>query len=188
MGDADSSVTTLPEGAPEPGAIAGYTPPDTVDTGYKDYFDFKVTEQVMLPDGHSWVEIKKLNEGERSKYQNEVNRDVRIKKNTGDASIRTAPGDERRVLLECAIIGWNLQRNGKPVPFSKDSRGSTLSQFLDNTDPVICDIIEKAVRRANPWLLTDMTVEEIDKEIDDLKDMRRTLIEQEEGKASSSDN
>ncbi len=178
----DEEGTTTPR---QPGEIAGQGP-SPVDKVQADYFSFDKTETVLLPDGVSYVEIKKLTEGDRRSYLNATNRDVKIERRTGDAAIRTAPGTEREILLEAAIVGWNLTREGKPVPFSKGSKGSTLSQFLLNADPVVVDVIEKAVRMANPWLLSDMTVEEIDKEIENLQDMRAKLIEQEEGNDSSS--
>src|SRR5690606_12174048 len=61
-----------------------------------DYFAFDKTEKVMLPDGVSWVEVKVLNEGARRKYLNEVNKEVRLQRATGDAVMRLASGDERK--------------------------------------------------------------------------------------------
>ena len=88
-----------------------------------DYFGFEETFRIMLPDDVSFIEHKKLNEGARRKYMNKVNREVRLQK-SGDAFMKMASGDERHVLLEEAITGWNLGRvdartnEVKPISFS----------------------------------------------------------------------
>lgn len=146
-----------------------------------DYFGFDETHKIVLPDGKSFIEHKELNEGARRKYLNSVNRDITINRASGDAKLRTAPGDERRALLEAAIIGWNLVKNGSPIAFSRQA----LNEFLDNANPRIVDIIEKDVRQKNPWLLADLTVEDIDKEIENLQTMREARLAEEAGKASS---
>jgi len=149
-----------------------------------DYFAFDETLTITLPDGVSWIQHKKLNEGARRQYLNKVNRDVTLKRATGDAIVRMATGDERHALLVQAIVGWNLVKNGQPMPFSKGSPGATLEQFLDKTDPSIVDLIEREVRRANPWLLQEMSVEDIDKQIAELQEMRATKMKEEQGKVS----
>lgn len=169
-----------------------YTDPETnlapevvspSDPAQVDYFGFDETLKVTLPDGVSWVEIKKLNEGDRRKYQNKVNRDVRLERKTGDAMLRMAAGDEKHALLESSIIGWNLVKQGKPMPFKE----STLREFLNSAPPVIIDHIEKAIRAANPWLMAEMSVADIDQQIDELREMRDLKLKEEEGKATSND-
>lgn len=146
-----------------------------------DYFGFEDTNKVFLPDGISFIEHRALNEGAKRKYLNAVNREVRLHRATQDASIKTAPGDERKALLDSAIIGWNLKKNGEPVQFSTRA----LADFLENANPKIIDIIEKDIRLHNPWLLAEMTVEDIDREIGDLQDMRERVLAEAEGKATS---
>jgi hypothetical protein len=146
-----------------------------------DYFGFEETHVVYLPDGKQFIEHKVLNEGQKRKYQNSVNRDVVIQRATGDAKMRMAPGDERHALLKVAICGWNVYRNGTPLPFTSRN----LDDFLDLAPPKVIDVIEKEVRKANPWLMAEMTVEDIDKEIDSLKEMREKKLEEEAGKDSS---
>lgn len=147
----------------------------------EDYFGFDESQRIMLPDGVSWVEQKVFNEGQRRKYLNTVNRDVRIAKGSGDAIMKMAPGDERKQLLMAAIVDWNMKRNGEPIPFSTRN----LEQFLDVAPPRIVDLIEKEVRKANSWLQADMSVEDIDREIASLEEIRKVKIEEEEGKATS---
>lgn len=144
----------------------------------QDYFGFDDKFQVVLPDGKSVIDHKKLNEGSKRKYLNKVNREVNLDRKTGNAKIQTAPGDEREILLKSAIVGWNLVKNGEPVQFSEHN----LNDFLNVADPKIVDIIEKDIRKKNAWLLQDMTVEAIDDEIKDLQELRQKLVEEEEAK------
>ena len=85
------------------------------------------------------------------------------------------------MLLQNSITGWNLKRAGEDVPCDKRN----LNDFLKFANPTVVDLIEKEVRKFNPWLLTDMTVEEIDKEIASLEEMKVKLQEQEAGNVSS---
>lgn len=147
-----------------------------------DYFGFDEELTVSLPDGVSYVVHKVLTEGQRRKYLNQINRDVTIQKATGDAKMRMAPGDERFALLQTAIVGWNLKRNGMLYPFTPKA----LNDFLDKTNPKVVDLIEKAIRKANPWLLAEMEIEDIQREIDALEEMKAAKVEEEQGKALSS--
>lgn len=160
--------------------------PTMVDTGdgYDDYFGVSDTGRTTLPDGKQWIEWKVLNEGERRKYLNRQNRELALKKG-GDAVMKMAPGDDRFHLLSTAIVGWNLHRRDKtgqfvPVPFSKN----TLEEWLNVAPPKIVDLVEKDVRKANPWLLNDLSIEEIDKEIAALEEMREVKRKEMEGKES----
>lgn len=149
-----------------------------------DYFGFEETHQVMLPDGVSWIQHKTMTEGDRRQYLDKVNREVRLLKTSGDAVMKMQAGQERHVLLTAAIVGWNLTRGGQPVPFSKGSPGANLEQFLDKADPKLIDLIEKDIRKHNPWLMADLSVEDIDKQIEELQEMRDIKIKEQEGNAS----
>jgi hypothetical protein len=146
-----------------------------------DYFDFEVTRTVTLPDGISFVEHKELTEGQRKKYLNSINRDVIVHRQTGDARMRMAPGDERHALLLTAISGWNLKRAGQALPFNE----ANVKKFLDAASPRVIDLIDKEVRKANAWLIQDMSVEDIDKEIETLQELRATKVEEESGNSAS---
>lgn len=147
----------------------------------QDYFGFEELHTTPLPDGVSWVQHQSLNEGARKKYLNSTNRDVRISKVTQDAHIRMAPGDERHALLTSAIVGWDLIEGDAKVPFSDRN----LARFLDKAPPKVIDVIEKAVRLANPWLLAEVTGDDIRKEIEDLTDLLAKKEAEEAGNASS---
>jgi hypothetical protein len=150
-----------------------------------DYFGFSDQEKVMLPDGRSYVLISALNEGGRRNYLNKVNREVVISKGTGDARMQMANGDERRILLKEAIVGWNLQTKASDarmvdVPFKE----SKLNEFLDRANPVVIDVIDKAVRAQNPWLNQDVTLEDLLKQRDELDEEIEKKKAEEEGKES----
>lgn len=155
-----------------------------------DYFSFGETFQCFFAakygDTISYVEHKSLNEGSRRRYLNEVNREVTLMRGSGDAKMKLASGDEKHLLLEEAIVGWNLVRDGKPLPFSKGSPGSNLNQFLAAADPAIIDVIEKDIRKHNPWLLAEVTVDGIKQQIKDLEETLDELVERDRGNDTSS--
>ena len=152
---------------------------------FADYFGFEQTRNVVLPDGVSFVTIQTLNEGARRLYLNAVNKDIRIERQTGDAKMKVATGDDRHALLRQAMVGWNLKRrdrNGglEDVPF----RESEVTKFLTSANPKIIDLIEKEVRKDNEWLVGEVTIEDIDKQIDELNELRAKKVNEAEGKGS----
>lgn len=157
----------------------------TEDVGEIDYFAFDV-EHIVNIGGGQWVSHREFNEGARKKYLNMQNRDMIVQKATGDMKVKMAPGDERHALLKAAICGWEIYRgkgeNRQAVPFT----ARNLDDMLDKFPPKIIDIIEKDVRKNNPWLLSEMSVEDIDKEIASLQEMREAKIKEEEGNVVSS--
>lgn len=151
-----------------------------------DYFGFTEVHRIMLPDGVSWVEHTALNEGARREYLNKANREVRLQRVTGDAILKMASGDERFSLLKSAITNWNLARFN-PKTSQVETLGFSarnLEDFLNTTDPKLIDKIEKDVREKNPWLTADVTVEDIDTQIEELQKLRETKVKEAEGKAS----
>lgn len=147
----------------------------------QDYFGCDETYNTVLPDGVSFVTHKKLAEGERRKYVNKSNREMTVNRQSGNATLSLAPGDERFNLLSVALVGWNLKRNGVAVPF--DAR--QLSTWLDKADPRVLDLVERDVRAKNPWLLADLTVEDLDREIATLEEQRSIKAKEAEGNVPS---
>lgn len=145
------------------------------------YFGFEETHQCFLPDGVSFVVHKTLNEGARRKYLNKTTKDIRLQRVTGDAIMKMQSGDEKHALLNSAIIDWNLiGPTGQKVPFTSRA----LEDFLEKTDPRVVDIIEKEIRKNNTWLMTDLSIEDIQKQIDELEEMKTVKVKEEEGKGS----
>lgn len=140
-----------------------------------DYFGVDDTRQVFLPNSRvQYVTIKALNEGERRKYLDRTNRDVKLDKG-GQASFRMSPGSERYELLKLAIVDWHMLRQGNPFKFGPRE----LDDFLTNTSPSVVDHIVKEVNKLNPWLLAEMSVEDIEKELDHLQEMLETKKKEE---------
>lgn len=176
--DSTTPPTTVPTASVDDAMrAAGVEPYEQV--GQADYFGGGSLEEYTLPDGVSTITLKEMNEGDRRRYQNGVNRDVRVQKATGDAILQLSQADERHSLLKATIVGWNLIRAGAAVPFTSRE----LDAFLASAPTKIIDGIEKRARELNPWLLADMTVEDIDAEIANLEKMREDVARAEEGKA-----
>lgn len=163
------------------------TPAD-IEPQFTDYFGFKATEKFYLPDGKTYIEFDVMNEGAKARFQKLTSRDLRVQRTTGDALLKMDPGAERHALISESVTGWNLMRRNpkdetrwEHAPFDK----SNLNRFLDNADPRIIEDLEKAIRKANPWLMDEMSVEDIDRELDNLRELRQTAVEREAGKSAS---
>jgi hypothetical protein len=165
-----------------PGALAASEPERASASGMPtpvDYFGFAGTERSFLPDKVSFVEIKIMNEGDRRNYLNKTNREVNFQKG-GMASMTMQPGDDRYQLLKQSIVGWNLVRGGNPIAFSPNN----LDLFLRNCDPRIADGIEKDIRKFNPWMLQETSLEDMIRERDALNEMIEVKEREELGKDS----
>lgn len=164
----------------------------TEDRRQQSYFGFQETHRFVLPDGVSYIDHQALNEGARKNYQNAINREVAIKRNTGDAVMKMATGDEKHQLMIQAIVGWNLVGpDGNPIPFQKGAqqngrvtRRGTLDDFLETASPQIIDEIYKDIQKHNPWLMAEMTAQDIKDQIKDLQEMLEVKEKEEAAKNS----
>lgn len=147
-----------------------------------DYFGSDVTWQHVLPDGVSYIEHRKLNEGALQKYRNATNRDVTINRATKDARIRLAAGDDRASLLAIAVCGWDLAKKGQAVPFSERFVAKTLAEL----DPEVIDGLLKDIHAKNPALAAEVTAQDIRDEIESLTQQLAEKEAEEAGEASSS--
>lgn len=159
--------------------------------GFEDYFGFNETRRWYFPDGKQYIEYRLMNEGSRSNFQSKNSRDVRLFKASGDASIKVDPSVERWILFQESVIGWFVvkknpdtgdwdaqpfDRNGKPAP------GGAFEQWAKSANPKLISDLEAAIRKANPWLQTDLSVKDIDEQIKELQEMRIEAVRREEGK------
>jgi len=153
---------------------------------FVDYFGFGRDETFVLPDGKQHIFFKVMNEGQRAYFQKKTSKDIKFNRASGDAAIKADQAEERHELIHSSVTGWDLRRRGPQgweiVPFSSGGANSALAQWLKVADPKIVDDLELAIRRANPWMQADMTVEEIDKEIERLQDLRKEVEARELGK------
>lgn len=157
---------------------------------YEDYYGFEERDKFYLPDGLQWIEYKQMTEGDRRRFQKATTRDIRLMRQSGDASIRVDPGEERKILFECSVTGWSVvkKRNGKfePVPFGPHAQsGSEFDKWAQQANPKLLDGLERAIRKANPWMQAEMTVAAIDEEISNLQELRAEAVKREEGKEGS---
>lgn len=146
----------------------------------KDYFGFERVEKFIFPDGVSYIEFKPMNEGQKKNFQDKTSKDVVLERRSGNARMSVMAGTERHELIKASACGWNLTRGGNPVPFNSVNLGD----FLTLADPRLVEDLEKAIRKANPWLLQDMKPEDIRKEIENLEEMYEEAVKREQGEAS----
>ena len=160
---------------------AGQGPVVSNESQQKDYFGFTGSEQkFMLPDGVSYIEYRRMNEGQKKAFQDKTSKDLVLERQSGNARMSVLQGSERHELIKQCVTGWNLKRGDSPVPFTT----VMLSDFLNLTDPLIVEELEKAIRKANPWLMAEMSVADIDREIENLTEMRQVAEERERGENS----
>lgn len=145
-----------------------------------DYWGTDETHKHYLPDGVQYFEFKIMNEGDKVKFQKLTNQDLIVGRDN-TAKVKVSPETERHTLIETSVIGWNLYKNGEVVGFSPQ----VLKMWLQSAPPKIVEELEFAIRMANPWMQADMKIEEIDKEIDRLMEMKKQRIEAEAGEAVS---
>lgn len=155
---------------------------------YDDYWGFATSERWYFPDGVSYVDFSPMNEGDKSKYQKLTSRDLVLERTSGNARMKVDPSTERHELIKSSVTGWNLQRrdnstgNMTHVPFTSRD----LDRWLQVANPKLVEDLEAAIRKANPWLVADLSVEDIDKEIENLKQLRDEAAKRSAGESSSS--
>lgn len=176
-------MTITPEfptsGAVLPDGAAGAP----VEPEFIDYFSFSDIRTFDLPGpGGQWIQFKIMSEGDKARFQRSTNRDIKVNQKTQDATIRADVAGERHQLIKASVVNWRmLWKNPatggvEEVPFSESGSGHpsklSLDVFLARANPKIVEDLEYAIRMANPWMQGDMTIEEIDKEIERLRELR----------------
>ncbi len=145
-----------------------------------------------LVDGVQWVDFNIMSEGDKAKFQRKTNRDITVNQKTNDAKIKLDPAEERHELIKQSVCDWymfapNPHQGGRmePVPFSlSDTRhpsGMCLERWLSLANPKLVEDLELAIRKANPWMQADMTVEAIDEEIKRLEELRIETVRRNQG-------
>ena len=160
----------------------------TTETEYVDYFGFDERHRFSFPDGKQWIEIKELNEGELSKFQSKSSRDVVVSRNTGDARMKMDQAGDRHTLIEVSVTDWHVVR--RSVKTSKEWHQvafstTELRQFLELAPAKLISDLESFIQKHNPMLSGDMTLEEIDREIENLNKRREEMVNSQAEKASS---
>lgn len=189
--DRENLEPGMPGGLFSTPAIQSDSDPSDPFTGYEDYYGFDERDRWNFPDGKQWVEFKKLTEGDRAKYLKSTRADVTINQRSGDAKIPFDQSNDRRQLLMHSVTDWHIvAKNPKtnkfqPIAFGNNGEGSPLGQWLTRANPEILARIEKAIRMANPWLMSEMTADQIRKEIADLEELLKVAEEREAAEKNS---
>lgn len=152
-------------------------PADSMFVGYANYFGFDERDKWYFPDGKQWIEFKKLAEGDRAKYLKATRSDVHLNQRSGEARIPFDQSKDRKQLLLASCTNWHVvrpSRNGglELAPFGNNgSDGCEFAKWIDRQDPALLGALEKKIRKVNPWLMNEMSSEQIRKEIVDLEDL-----------------
>jgi len=151
----------------------------TEDVTYKWYFP----DQEDIPEGErQFILYKKMNEGERSKYQKEVSDPVLVHRGSGDARMKVDPARDRAALIRNAVCGWNLWRGNSPTNYND----TQFDLWYKNADPEWIDELDKRIRKVNKWIRNEMSLKDAREERDRLIDLVKELEDAEEEKANSS--
>src|SRR6478735_10304874 len=139
-------------------------PPQDEERVIENYYGFSETHRFTLPDGVQWIEYKVMDEGKRSMFQKLTNKDITLRRQSGDASIKVDPAEERKVLLQQSITDWymlkpkrgvenpRVESDFEPAPFSIGREGAEFEQWLAKANPKVVDDLEFTIRKANPWM------------------------------------
>jgi hypothetical protein len=162
---------------------------------FQNYWGAQNVKRWLLPDGEQWIEFKTQDEGLKAQYQQRTNRDITFDK-TGNTKMGIDPVTDRHTLIEMSVTNWHMF-----IPKSEDLSPAELAdpdnwdeaafspklirEWLRRGDPKVIQDLEVEIRMANPWMQSEMTVEEIDKEIARLNEVRIQAVEREAEKAGS---
>lgn len=160
-------------------------PPNLADQGpvQQDYFGFSRAAKYWFPDKITYFDLKAMNEGDKKEFQKLTTSDMVLERRTGDARMKADLAVARHEKIKKSVVGWNLKRGDTMVPF----RETAMRDFLTLADPTLIEDIEKEINKLNPWMLGEMTSDDIQKEIDNLTEMKEVALERERGEESSSD-
>lgn len=168
-------------------AESGHRVEDVVEINY---FGFSSTERWYFPgqsripdDRKQYLVVKKMSEGDKARFQKTTNRDIRIQRTTGDARMSMDAVAERHELIRISVTDARVMMPGPDGKLRFDDKKVevVVKNLLDNGDPDVVQQLEKFIRELNPWMRADMSVEEIDKEIERLQEIKREKADEEAG-------
>lgn len=164
--------------------------PATAPVKFQNYWGVKDKKKWYLGDGQQWIEFKKMDEGAKRKYQQRTNRDITINRDQS-TKLGIDPAEDRHVLIEMSVVDWYMVIPKNPEDLENTEweqaafAPALLRKWLELGDPKAIQDLEVEIRMFNPWMQSDMTVEEIDKEIARLEEVRKEAVEREAAKADS---
>lgn len=145
--------------------------------GYHDTKNWYFPGQDSIPEANRmYLVVQKMTEGLRQKYQKATNAKVTILRENSNAEMGVDPARDRRELIMKSVTNWHVLREGPgnqwhPVGYSTRA----FEEWFDGADPAHVEDLEKFIRDINPWMLDEVTVEAIDKEIERLKTQREEV-------------
>lgn len=151
------------------------------------YWDVDETGIWYLPDGVQYFQYKIMNEGAKQKFEKLTNQDMVVGRDQ-TAKIKVDPAIQRVTLIETSVIDWKLympETEGSKNMIEAKFSSAMLKSWLQVAPPKIVADLEFAIRMANPWMQAEMTVEEVDKELERLYEVRKQVVEREAGEAAS---
>lgn len=146
-----------------------------------DYWAEPAPERFYFPDGKQYIEFKPMTESARAKYQNKTMTTMALNRASGDSKIGINVARDRRALIDVSVTGWLMYRGGEEVGFKNSFFG--FEKWIEIADPKHIEGLEKAIRKANPWMASDMDPAEIKEEIKRLEEL---LIEVEDRRLGES--
>lgn len=155
---------------------------------FEDYFSgFGGTKKFMLPDGVQYIEYQLMNEGQKAQFQRDTRSAINISRKTESASVMPDPSRERHALIKASVCDWNLVTRDRATgrKISVTFAPSNLDKWLKVANPKIIADLEAEIRKANPWMFEDVTVEDLDNQIEELQQMREEKLKLEGEKSSS---
>jgi len=156
---------------------------------YDDYWGTDETANWFFPDGKQYIVVKVMDEGDRKRFENETQTDLLVERQTQNTRFKMNLTKERHGLIMAAVCGWNLYRKNKHTGETElvHYTDNALRDWLKVASPRHVDDLSIFIRETNPWLLGDMTPEQIDEEIERLERTKEMLIRRDEGKEPSKD-
>lgn len=142
---------------------------------YEDYWGTDETVRHVMPDGNSWFEIKKMNEGDRARYQYEAALKMTTKRKSGDTEIDLDQAKDRMALICNSVINWNIRKGGEVVPFNK----AALRAWVTATGPNYVDALISKIRKFNPFLQEDLSSADLREQIKDLEESYELAVKRE---------
>jgi hypothetical protein len=145
-------------------AEAGISPTKKVQANYWGGGDDRFTH--YLPDGVTFIVFRSMNDGLRAQYQRQTVSNMEYVRASGNTKMQADPGKERHILLTLSVVDWNfLGPDDRPVPFSVP----LFERWLKQAKVEIVDELDKAIREQNTWMRSDLSSEEIEREIESLQ-------------------
>lgn len=132
-----------------------------------------------------YLEVQKMTEGVRQKYQKATNAKVTILKQNSNAEMGVDPARDREQLILKSVIGWYMKRpsgNGEFHEVKWTERA--FKEWFEGANPAHVESLEKFIRDINPWMLDEMTLEAIDEEMERLGKLREDVARRQEEKES----